>query len=61
MIKRHKIVAYLKDEEWKMLWTLKSGVIQKPFSKVLEIIIDEYFEKHRLVIDEDIKKSSPKI
>jgi len=57
MIKRHKIVAYLKDEEWKMLWTLKSDVIQKPFSKVIEKLINEYFENHHLVINEEIKKN----
>ena len=57
MIKRHKIIAYLKEDEWKKLWTLKSDVIQKPFSNVIEIMINEYFKNHNLVINEDIKKS----
>lgn len=57
MIKRHKVIAYLKDDEWKRLWTLKSDVIQKPFSNVFEKLINEYFEKHHLVINEDIKKT----
>ena len=47
MIKRHKIIAYLKEDEWRKLWQLKSEVIEKPFSKVIEILINEYFEKHR--------------
>lgn len=57
MVKRHKIIAYLKEDEYKKLWQLKSQIVEKPFSKVIEKLINEYFENHHLVFDEDIKKS----
>ena len=56
MIKRHKIIAYLKEDEWRKLWQLKSEIIEKPFSKIIEILINDYFEKHHLVFDDEIKK-----
>lgn len=59
MIKRHKIVASIKEDEWRKLWQLKSEIIEKPFPKIIEILINDYFEHHRL-IPSDIK-SSPKI
>lgn len=56
MIKRHKIIAYLKDDEWKKLWQLKSEIMEKPFSKIIEILINDYFEKNKLIVNDDIKK-----
>lgn len=57
MIKRHKIIAYLKEDEWKKLWQMKSELLGIPFSKIIEKLIDEYFENHGLIFDEEIKKS----
>lgn len=56
MIKRHKVMVFLKDEEWRKLWQLKSYIMEKPFSKVIETLIDQYFERNQIVFDEDIKK-----
>jgi len=56
MIKRHKILAHIKEEHWKKLWQLKSQIVEKPFSKVIETLIDEYFERNHLIFNEDIKK-----
>jgi len=56
MVKRHKILAHIKEEHWRKLWQLKSYIMEKPFSKVIETLIDEYFERNQIVFDEDIKR-----
>lgn len=56
MIKRHKVITYLKDEEWKKLWQIKSELLGIPFSKIIEKLIDDYFERNNFIFNEDIKK-----
>ncbi len=56
MVKRHKIIAYLKEDEWNLLWQLKSEKMKLPFSKIIEYLIDFYFEKNMLKPDHEFKK-----
>jgi len=56
MIKRHKIIAYLKEDEWKKLWQIKSELLGIPFSKIIEKLVNDYFERNHLIFNEDIKK-----
>lgn len=56
MIKRHKVIAHIKEEHWKKLWQIKSELLGIPFSKIIEKLIDDYFERNNFIFNEDIKK-----